>query len=90
MGLSGPQIDSLKCSCPPLHFVSQDWMFFESRALWDAMEGKLTFFLREGRAWALDRSSEVRAALALLISRAQVLDRQVTLSTEPDEQDAYI
>jgi len=40
-----------------------DWMFFESRALWDAMEGKLTFFLREGR----------------------VLDRQVTLSTEPDE-----
>ncbi|CAE7830187.1 RDH8 [Symbiodinium microadriaticum] len=40
-----------------------DWMFFESRALWDAMEGKLTFFIREGR----------------------VLDRQVTLSTEPDE-----
>mmetsp|Transcript_70728 Transcript_70728/g.165888 ORF Transcript_70728/g.165888 Transcript_70728/m.165888 type:complete len:1497 (+) Transcript_70728:104-4594(+) len=26
-----------------------DWMFFESRALWDAMLGTLTFFLREGK-----------------------------------------
>ncbi|CAE7417116.1 RDH8 [Symbiodinium natans] len=26
-----------------------DWMFFESRALWDAMAGTMTFFLREGK-----------------------------------------
>ena len=25
-------------------------MFFESRALWDAMAGTMTFFLREGKA----------------------------------------
>lgn len=30
---------------------SQDWMFFESSALWDASMGQLTFFLREGKAW---------------------------------------
>ncbi|CAE7696630.1 unnamed protein product [Symbiodinium pilosum] len=26
-----------------------DWMFFESSALWDAMTGRMTFFLREGK-----------------------------------------
>ena len=43
-------------------------MFFESRALWDAMEGKLTFFIREGRAWALDGLFEASAAPAFYSS----------------------
>ena len=46
--------------------ASQDWMFFESRALWDAMEGKLTFFIREGRAWALDGLIEASLPRPLL------------------------
>ena len=28
-------------------------MFFESSALWDAMTGRMTFFLREGKAASL-------------------------------------
>ena len=27
----------------------QDWMFFESAALWNSTTGQLTFFLREGK-----------------------------------------
>ena len=51
------------CGQPCATLQYQDWMFFESSALWDAMAGTITFFLREGRArlarldytpWSLD------------------------------------
>ena len=29
---------------------TEDWMFFESAALWDHLQGRLTFFLRAGKA----------------------------------------
>ena len=66
-------------------------MFFESAALWNSTTGQLTFFLREGKVGLeflilivfFDFCHYIHYILHQL--GCQVLDRQVTLSTEPGE-----